>query len=197
MADPQTALLTQLRNIQARSGRSIAELHAALDASGFSKHGEKRAWLMAQFQLGHGDANTVVHAQGQPELMAAVAAGGASVAPAAPAGDALESIYAGPKAALRPVHDAVMAAIDRLGNHERAPKKSYVSLRRRKQFAMVGPATKELIEIGLNVKDLPPHPRLKAMPPGGMCNYTVRLGAASEVDAELQRWLKAAYDAAA
>ena len=61
---------------------------------------------------------------------------------------------------------------------------------------MVGPATRELIEIGLNDKALPLHPRLKALPAGSMCTHRVRLGTLAEIDAELSRWLRAAYDAA-
>jgi hypothetical protein len=89
-----------------------------------------------------------------------------------------------------------MVAVQAFGAFERAPKKGYVSLRRQKQFAMVGPATKELVEIGLNAKDLPDHPRLKRLPPGGMCQATTRIGSPAEVDALLTGWLRRAYDAA-
>ena len=85
---------------------------------------------------------------------------------------------------------------DAFGSYEKAPKKSTVSLRRKKQFALLGPATRTHIEIGLNHKDLPSHPRLKLMPPGGMCPYTVRVASPDEVDADLTAWLRAAYDAA-
>jgi hypothetical protein len=61
---------------------------------------------------------------------------------------------------------------------------------------MVGPATKGSLEIGLNAKDLPAHPRLKPQPAGGMCNATTRIQSAAEVDAELRGWLRQAYDAA-
>lgn len=196
MADPLAATLTQLRNIQARTGKSIAELHAAVVGAGLAKHGERRNWLMEQFELGYGDAHAVALLIGKPlpDLGSAVPA--ALAAALAPEGDPLDAIYAGAKAGLRPLHETVMQALAALGPFEQAPKKSYVSLRRRKQFAMVGPATKDLVEVGLNAKSLPPHPRLKALPPGGMCNYSVRLGSAGEIDATLLGWARAAYDAA-
>ena len=59
MADPQAEAVTQLRNIQTRTGKTIAQLHKALVAEKLAKHGEKRSWLMQQFQLGYGDANAV------------------------------------------------------------------------------------------------------------------------------------------
>ena len=61
---------------------------------------------------------------------------------------------------------------------------------------MVGPATKNAIEIGLNAKDLPAHARLKVQPPGSMCQATMRIGSAKEFDAALKAWIKQAYDAA-
>ena len=194
MADPVAATITQLKNIQARTGRSIADLHAALAASGAVKHGERRSWLMEQFKLGHGDANTVVHFIDKP--LPDLGDGVPAAAAPAQAGDPLDAIYSGPKAGLRPLHDTVMAAIRALGGFEEAPKKAYVSLRRKKQFATVGPATREAIEIGLNAKDLPPHARLKVQPPGSMCQATTRITGTAEVDALLKGWLKQAYDAA-
>jgi hypothetical protein len=194
MADPVAATITQLKNIQARTGKSIAELHAAVAASGATKYGEKRSWLMAQFKLGHGDANAVVHFIGKPmpPLEGDVPLADAAVGD----GDPLAALYTGAKAGLRPVHDAVMARIKAFGVFEEAPKKTYISLRRRKQFATVGPATKDSVEIGLNAKDLPVHARLKVQPPGSMCNATTRIHGAEEVDTLLAGWLRQAYDAA-
>jgi hypothetical protein len=194
MADPVAATITQLKNIQARTGKTIAELHAAVAASGAARHGEKRSWLMEHLGLGYGDANTVVHFIDKPlpDLQGAGPTAAASVG----GDDPLDAIYSGTKAGLRPLHDAVIAAIRRCGPFEEAPKKTYVSLRRRKQFAMVGPATKDSVEIGLNVKDLEPHPRLKVQPSGSMCAATTRITSAGEVDALLANWLKRAYDAA-
>lgn len=195
MADPNAALLTQLANIQAKTGTPLAELHRAIEASGLAKHGERRTWAMERFRLGYGDANTLVATIGSiPAGLGGPGAGAGSVPQ--PDGDPLDAIYTGAKAHLRPLHDAVITAFRTLGPFEIAPKKSYVSLRRKKQFAMVGPATKDAIEIGLNAKDLPPDARLKVVPPGGMCQATTRISAASEIDAALGQWLKRAYDAA-
>ena len=183
MADPQAALATQLRNIETKTGQTLAQLREIIVASGLTKHGEVRSMLMERFALGHGDANTLAHA---------------AKTDASEAGDdPLDAIYAGAKAGLRPLHDAVMKQIGQLGAFDVASKKTYLSLRRKKQFAMVGPATKEQIEIGLNAKSLPAHTRLKAMPPGGMCQYTVRVSSVAEVDATLLGWVRSAYDAAA
>ena len=193
MADMQAAVITQLKNIQARTGKTIADLHAAVRGSGLAKHGERRSWLMEQFKLGHGDANTVVHFLDKP---LPPLDGGLAPAPADTGGDPLAAIYTGAEAHLRPLHENLQARIDALGAHEQAPKKTYISYRRKKQFAMLGPATKDALELGLNIKHLPADPRLKAQPPGKMCNYTVRFSSDSEIDGDLVGWVKAAYDAA-
>ena len=183
MADPNAATTTQLRNIETRTGKSLAEVRKLIAESGLAKHTEVRALLMQALALGYGDANALA-------LAAAKAA-------APPAADALNAIYADAKAALRPLHEHIVAAIAAWGAFETAPKKTYMSLRRNKQFAMLGPATRTQIEIGLNVRELPAHARLKAQPPGGMCQYTVRVSQPSEVDAQLLGWIRAAFDAAA
>lgn len=189
MSDVDKAVQTQLDNIVKRTGRSIAALHAILRDSGLAKHGEMVAMLKTQHRMGHGDANTVVH--GYRQSLEAAAGGGKAAA-----GDVLDSIYSGSKAELRPLHEAVLKAVGKLGDFEIAPKKTYVSLRRKKQFAMVGPASKGRVEIGLNMRDVAPSTRLVAMPAGGMCQYKVHLGTAKEIDKELLGWIKTAFDAA-
>jgi hypothetical protein len=179
------ALETQLANITARTGKSLAQLHDVLRASGLSKHGELVAFLKTGLGMGHGDANTVVHLfrSPQPEANADLAG-------------VVDGLYVGPKAPLRPIHDAVMTAISTFGAFEIAPKKTYLSLRRKKQFAMVGPGTKGRLEVGLNMKGVAATERLAALPPGGMCQYKVFLSSAAEVDRELLDWIRAAYDSA-
>ena len=184
MADPSTATATQLRNIETQTGKSFVQLCRLITDSGLVKVGEQRTLLMNQLGLGYGDANAL-----------ALLAKKAATEPAQ--ADPLDAIYAGPKAPLRALHERLSAEIDKLGAHEKAPKKNYISLRRKKQFAMLGPATKDQIELGLNAKGLPPAARLKALPPGGMCQYSVRLSSTGEIDTELMAWVRTAFDAAA
>lgn len=195
MTNPVAATLTQLKNIEARTGKTIAELQAEVMAEGVEKYGERRSWLMARFKLGHGDANAVVSFIGKP--IPRLDGAPQPITGVAAAGDSLDAIYSGSKANLRPLHDLVMAKVGAFGSFEQAPKKRYISLRRKKQFAMIGPATKESIEIGLNAKNLSPHARLKLQPAGSMCNATTRITNADEVDKLLIEWLRLAFDAAA
>ncbi len=184
MADLQAATATQLRNIEARTGKTLVQLYQLIADSGLAKVGEQRTMLMSTLGLGYGDANTLALAAKKSTL------------PAAADADPLDAIYAGNKAPQRALHEALRQRIDTLGAHETAPKKAYVSLRRKKQFAMLGPSAKGSIELGLNVAQLPPSARLKAMPPGGMCQYTTRLSSIDEIDDELMGWLRAAYQSA-
>ena len=87
-----------------------------------------------------------------------------------------------------------MAAIEKFGPFEIAPKKGYVSLRGKKQFAMIGPATNTQVEIGLNMKGVKGTSRLIEQKPGGMCQYKVRVGDRKDVDKELLGWIRQAYD---
>lgn len=179
---------TQLRNIEAKTGQTLAQLRARLAGSGLAKHGELRSFAMEQFGLGYGDANMLAHLARQVE--------GQGAAAGADADDVLAGIYIDKKAALRPIHEALMAEIGRFGEFEVAPKKGYVSLRRKKQFAMIGPGSQTRVDVGLNARGLPASDRLLVEKPGGMCQYKVRLTSAAEVDAELVGWLRRAYDAA-
>lgn len=190
MTDLERAYATQLANIEKRSGKTLVQLAKLLKASGLLKFGEKRDYLKRELGMGHGDANAVVTWANEREAPAKSAATSDS-------GNVLDEIYSGKKADLRPIHDLLIRKIEKLGEYETAPKKGYVSLRRKKQFAMIGPTTQTRVEVGLNMKGVAATDRLLAEPPGKMCNYKIRLTSANEVDAELLTWIRTAYDSAA
>lgn len=182
------AVQTQLDNIQKKTGMSIKQLTDLIKKSGLSKHGEIREMLMQKLGLGHGDANTLVHVVMKSD--------GTRAAEGKSTDAVLDEIYTGAKATQRPIHEALMKHIVKFGEFEIAPKKGYVSLRRKKQFAMIGPKTNTRFEVGINIKGLKKNSRLQEQPSGSMCNYIIPLTDAKEVDAELIAWIKSAYEGA-
>ncbi|MET1052611.1 MAG: DUF5655 domain-containing protein [Mycetocola sp.] len=166
--------------LPASTGKALPEWFAVLEASGLQKHGEMMALLKSEHGVSHGFANFIA-------LMYRNQDG--------PEGDDLIEKQYETKPALRPIYDTVAAAALGFGTDvEIAPKQASVSLRRSKQFALVSPATKTRVDIGINLKGEPGGERLRAT--GGMCTHTVGVTSAAEVDDELLGWLRAAYERA-
>ena len=76
------------------------------------------------------------------------------------------------------------------------PKKGSVSLIRKKQFALIKPATKTRIDLGLKLKGVEVQGRLEDSGPfGAMCTHRIQLKDISDVDKEVIEWLSKAYEA--
>lgn len=185
MADVDKALETQLKNISELTGRSMEELFDLIEKSGLEKHGQIRKFAQTEFELTYGHANMLaqVYRRRDEEPV--------------PLDTRVDEIYSGKKAELRPIHDKFMKLVARFGDFEIAPKKTYLSLRRKKQFAMVGPATNTRVEIGLNANRLSGDERLIEMKAGSMCPYVVKITDPDQVDDQLISWVRAAYDESA
>ena len=190
MSSIERAKATQYTNIEKKTGKSLDELTNLIQTSGLSKHSEIRSVLMEKFSLGYGDATMLVHYALKTDAEVAAKEKGFTT------DQVLDEIYTGPKANLRPIHEKLMETIQNFGEFEIAPKKGYVSLRRKRQFAMLGPATNTRFELGLNIKNLGTDERLIEQPAGSMCNYKVRLTEANQVDESILSWLRQAYEAA-
>jgi hypothetical protein len=184
MASVQDAIASMARNIEEKTGKSVAAWVALVRGSGFAKHGEILAWLKTKHGLGHGYANFVAK-----EALKA-GDGGAE--------DLVAAQFAGAKSALRPIYDQLVKLVSALGpDVEIAPKKNNVSIRRSKQFALLQPSTATRLDVGLILKGVDPQGRLEASGSfNAMFTHRVRIASAKDIDAELKRWLKAAYDAA-
>ena len=188
MSSLDKAFQTQIDNIQKKTGKSFDELADIVHKSGLTKHGEIRDYLKRELGLGHGDANALVHA--------VLKSDGQRAAEGKTEDAVLDGIYSGAKAGFRPIHEKLIREINRFGEYEVVPKKGYISLRRKRQFAMIGPKTNTRFEVGLNAKELKKSSRLLEQPKGSMCNYIVNLTDARQVDSELIGWLKSAYESA-
>jgi len=181
---------TQIKSLETLTGKPLDALLETVAGWGPGKHGELLRRAKETLGLSHGHANFLVHlARERTEATPGAVVGGG-------APDVLEPIYAGSKASLRPLHEALMARVAGLGPFEVAPKKAYVSLRRSKQFAMVGPGSRGRLEVGVNHRGAPGTERLEALPPGGMCSHRVFVVSLDEIDDELLGYLRDAYEAA-
>lgn len=181
---PEAMKAAMIAGLAESTGKSIQEWLKILRASELSKHKEMLTLLKSKHGLTHGFANMIalqaLHADTDTSEDALV-----------------DAQYAGAKAGLRPIYDAVLKAVMKFGKDvEVAPKKAYVSLRRNKQFAIVQPTTSTRVDVGINLKGTEPGARLEAAGSfNAMVSHRVRLQSSADVDKELVGWLKRAYEA--
>lgn len=184
---PEAMAAAMVANMKEKTGRALEQWVKLAAKAELEKHGQVVNHLKSEHGLTHGYANLVAHTL----LKSAASTSGET------ADDLVEAQYAGPKAGLKPIYNAIIAATNKLGKDvELAPKKAYVSLRRNKQFGLVQPSTKARVDLGLNLKGHPTTDRLEASGSfNSMCTHRVRLESVKDVNAELKGWIKAAYDA--
>lgn len=177
---PEQLAQTMIDNMPEKTGKSLAEWQTIVATSGAAKHGEIMKLLKGEHGVTHGFAN----------LIAQKCIGNLDVS----TDDLVTNQYQG-KEGLKPIHDAIVDYVKTFGSElEIAPKKTSVSLRRKKQFALIQPSTKTRIDLGINLKGEPAQGRLEAM--NGMCTHKVKLTQVDELDDEVRAWLKQAFDRA-
>lgn len=173
-------------NLKAKTGKGLDEWVATARAAGIAGHMALVNHLKSQHGLGHGYANMIVHAANQSSSLSQD-------------DDALvEAAFDGARAHWRPLYDRLVALVQSLGDDvELAPKKGYVSLRRKKQFALLQPSTKDRFDIGLALKGEEPAGQLElAGSWNAMVSHRVRVAADEEAGEDVAGWLRAAYDRA-
>jgi len=175
---------TMIDNLHKNTGKKLEEWIALVNRENFAKHGEVISFLKEKHGLTHGYANLVAH-----RLK------GTDAASVENKDDLVERQYAG-KEHLRPLYDQLLAEIRKFGDDiDVAPKNAYVSVRRKKQFAMLQPATRSRFEIAINLKGQAPQGRLEAVTASNaMCSHRINIAEAGEIDKEVIGWLKLAYD---
>lgn len=177
------ATQTMIDNLQKKTGKSLEQWIAIVKSQNFVKHGEIVKFLKEQHELTHGFANLVVHKANESD------AGSAENL-----NDLIAKQYQG-KEHFKPIYDKLISEIQAFGNDiEIAPKNSYVSLRRKKQFTTLNPATKTRFEIGINLKGQEPQGKLEAEKPNSMCSHKINLTDLKDIDKEVIEWIKTAYD---
>ena len=176
------ALQSMINNMPEKTGKSLDEWKVILKSKSFTKHSEGVNFLKNEHNVTHGFANTIVTLSKEEKTTST---------------ELVENQYKG-KEDLFPIYKSLLAVVGEIASDVTiTPKKTSVSIIRKKQFALIKPATKIRIDLGLKLKDKPTTDRLENSGPfGTMCTHRVQLSIVSEVDEELKEWLKEAYEQA-
>ncbi len=182
---PEQMAAAMIANLAHKTGKDLKQWLAVVRQFGEERHGEIVKRLKSEHALTHGYANLVAHsfrqgATGLPDEARLV-----------------DAQYAGAKASLRPIYEKIVSTVSGFGQDVMiAPKKTYVSLRRNKQFALVQPSTRTRVDVGINLPGQTPTSRLEASGSfNAMVSHRVRLSDLDQVDAEIIEWLRNAYEA--
>jgi hypothetical protein len=179
------ATQTMIDNLNKNTGKTLEQWIQIVLEQNFAKHGEMMKFLKENHGLSHGFANLI-----------ALKAKGSDAGSVENLDDLITKQYEG-KEYLKSFYDKLMSEISLFGaDIEIAPKNSYVSLRRKKQFAILNPATKTRFEIGINLKGLESKGKLFAEKPNAMCSHKINITDINDIDIEVFEWLKMAYNSA-
>ena len=180
------ATQTMIENLQKNTGKSLDEWISIVKASGIDKHGEIIKHLKTDHGLTHGFANLVAHK-----------AKGSDAGSAENPQQLIEEQYKG-KENLYPIYEKLVDEMKRFGNDvEFVPKKAYVSVKAKKQFALIQPSTKTRLDVGVNLKGKAPEGKLEESGSfNAMCSHRIKTESPADVTPELINWLQEAYNQA-
>lgn len=175
------AAQTMIDNLQKNTGKSLEQWIVIVRKEKFSKHGEIVKFLKEKHDFTHGFANMVALKAKESDAASSIEE------------DLIANQYKG-KEHFKPVYDKLISEIKTFGDElEIAPKKAYVSLRRKKQFATLKPATTTRFEIGINLKYQEPRGILEPEKPNAMCSHKISITGKDDINREVMDWLKLAW----
>ena len=184
MSTIDDAVAKMKKNLAEKTGKSFAAWVNIARSLGTSKHSDIVAYLKTEAPMGHGYANAVALEARKSEVIADE--------------DPVDLLYSGDKSSLRPIYDTIATTVSAFGKDvEFAPKKTYISFRRARQFALVQPSTATRVDIGINLKGVEPVGKLEASGTwNGMVSHRVRLITMADFNKDVKAWLKLAYEQA-
>lgn len=178
------AMRTQIHGQLARqTGQDAAAWCELIKAAAPAGEPALRAWLDQRGVTGYPQMLLVWETFGYPDFLLASA-------------DELVDAQYADRPALRPLFDAVIAAVSGLGPADVQARKTYVSLLTpRRTFAIVQATTRKRVDLGLRLPDVPPDDRLLEARSLGNDSITRRIPLTSvdDLDTVALDWLRRAY----
>lgn len=173
------ALQTMINNMPEKTGKKLEEWIEILNNENIEKHSMAVRFLKTEHGVTHGFANTIVTLSKENNETCE---------------DLVLTQYKG-KELLQPLYDLLISTVENFGDDVViTPKKGSVSLIRKNQFALIKPATKTRIDLGLKLKGVEVQGRLENSGPfGTMCTHRIQLKSLTDIDADVINWLSMAY----
>lgn len=193
---PGVAMVREwVASLSQKTGRSLDEWLVFVKRSGPATEKDRRDWLKKEHGLGTNSAWWIAErAEGkgtedddpQRYLQAAERY--------------VEAMFAGPKARLRPIFEALVKRARRLGPDVRiCPCQTIVPFYRKHVFAQVNPTTRSRIDFGLALAKARQKLPKRLIDTGGLAKkdritHRIELTSPDQIDDEVRRWLQRAYD---
>ncbi len=195
-AHPSLAMVQKwLAELKEKTGRSMEEWIALVKKEGPRDEKSRREWLKTKHKMGTNRASWIAErAEGKgweedtPEayMKAAVRY--------------VEEQYAGPKEKLRPIFDELLTLGKSLGDDVKAcPCKTIVPFYREHVFAQIKPTTNSRIDLGFALTHYKGKLPKRLIDTGGLAKKDritrrIEITAVEQIDGEVKKWLKTAYD---
>jgi hypothetical protein len=183
---------SSLAALKQKTGRSLAEWVKFVNKEGPATEKERRAWLKEKHGLGMNYAWWIAEQSvgkgddGNPETYLEQAE------------EFVKSMYSGAKKHLRPMFDELLVLGRSMGADVTVcPCQTMVPLYRKHVFAQIKPTTRTRIDLGLALKGTKVPKRL--IDTGGLAKkdritYRIEITSLKDIDAEVKKWLKVAYE---
>ena len=182
-----------IAELKQKTGRSLEEWLSFIKKAGPKDEKARREWLKTEHGLGTNSAWWLAERAegkgtevGDPDDYLQAAEG------------YVETMFSGPKAALRPIYDALLKIGLKIGKDVKAcPCQTIVPLYRKHVFAQIKPTTQTRIDLGFALGDLKAKGRL--IDTGGFAKkdritHRIEITSPKDIDDEVKHWLKVAYE---
>ena len=184
-----------LAELEEKTGRSLKEWIALVKKEGPRDEKSLREWLKTKHKLGMNRAGWIAErADGK---------GGDLDTPETYLKSAVryvEEQYAGPKEKLLPIYDELLKLGKSLGDDVKAcPCKTIVPFYRKHVFAQIKPTTNSRIDFGFALTHYKGKRPKRLIDTGGLAKkdritHRIEITSAEQIDDEVKKWLKTAYD---
>jgi hypothetical protein len=193
---PSVAMVQKsMAELKEKTGRALEEWIALVKKEGPKEETSRREWLETKHNVGTRDAGWIAErAEGKggdldtPELYLKNAV------------RYVEEQYAGPKEKLRRIYEELLALGKSMGSDVKAcPCRTIVPLYREHVFAQIKPTTNSRIDFGFALTHYKGKLPKRLIDTGGLAKkdritHRMEITAAEQIDGEVKKWLRTAYD---